>query len=840
MGTPPTTPPAGLSAAQAARQLAEDGPNELGVNQRRTVWDVAWEVVREPMFLLLLGAGALYWAMGDGHDALVLLGFVVIIMGTTVLQERRTDNALEALRDLSSPRALVLRDGHTLRIAGREVVRGDVLLLAEGDRVPADAEVLQAHELATDESMLTGESEAVPKTGEAARVFAGTLVVQGQGVARVLATGRHTELGRIGASLQGIALQASPLREEMALLTRRLLVIGVALSLLLAALFWLLRGGVLEAALAGITLAMGLLPQELPVVMIVFLALAARRLAAGQVLTRRLNAIETLGQTTVLCVDKTGTLTENRMSVAALCVEGREIDPAALATDPWSARFHELLEYSVLASEIEPHDPMEQAFHRSAAQHLAPAAGERRAAWTLAREYELSPELLAMSHLWRMGGGTHDVVACKGAPEAVADLCHLDAVQSAQVAAQAQAMAARGLRVLAVAKGRHAKESEWPLIQHDFDYEWLGLVGLADPLRAEVPAAITQCQGAGIRVVMITGDHPRTAAAIAAQAGIATTGVLTGDDLAAMEAATLRAQVVDVNVFARVRPQQKLALVEALKAHGEVVAMTGDGVNDAPALKAAHIGVAMGQRGTDVAREAAALVLLDDDFASIVRGIESGRRTFANLRQAMVYILAVHVPIVGLSLIPVLLGLPLILAPLHIAFLELIIDPTGTLVFEAERGTQDLMRRPPRRATEPLLGRRQALLAVLQGSSITLAVLGLYAAALQQGWATGAAASAAFVALVVGNAMLILPSRFAHWDVPLLRDLPGVSLAVLGGTLAALLLVTTVAPVAAAFGFAVLAGWQWLLSAGVGVAMLAVFLLHKRLLPLQSAVSAAA
>lgn len=818
----------GLTSEQAARQQALDGPNELGVSQRRTVWDVAWEVVREPMFLLLLGAGGLYLAMGDAYDALVLLGFVLIIMVITVLQERRTDHALEALHDLSSPRALVLREGRVVRVAGREVVVGDLLMLAEGDRVAADAEVLQAHELACDESMLTGESEAVAKAaGEGSRVYAGTLVVQGQGLARVVGTGQHTALGRIGVSLQTIALQSSPLREEMALLTRRLVLIGVALSLLLAGLFWALRGGVLDAALAGITLAMGVLPQELPVVMIVFLALAARRLAAGQILTRRLNAIETLGQTTVLCVDKTGTLTQNRMAVAELCAQGQSLSLAHALVAQVPQPLHALLEYLVLASEIAPHDPMEQAFHRTAAQYLADGH-PHPPDWTLEREYELSPALLAMSHLWRKQGSEHDVVACKGAPEAVADLCHLPPEQRASALAQATAMAQRGLRVLAVARAQHPKAQDWPPLQHDFDFEWVGLVGLADPLRAEVPDAIAQCHRAGIRVVMITGDHAHTAQAIAMQAGIHTSGVLTGADMAAMTPENLRDRVADVNVFARVQPQQKLALVEALKARGEVVAMTGDGVNDAPALKAAHIGVAMGQRGTDVAREAAALVLLDDDFSSIVRGIASGRRTFANLRQAMVYIVAVHVPIVGLSLLPVLFGLPLILAPLHIAFLELIIDPTGTLVFEAEEGHASQMAQPPRRTTEPLLSRRHVALGLLQGTSVTAMAMGLYAWVLARGMAPAAATTLAFVALVSANAVLILPSRFAQNS--LWRALPRVSMGVLGGTLAALAFVTLFTPLAGAFGFAPLAPWQWLAALGLGMAMLGVFQANKRLL----------
>lgn len=383
----------GLTRDEATARLAADGPNELGANQRRTVFAIAGEVAREPMFLLLLGAGAIYFAMGDPHEALILLGFVVIIMVITILQERRTENALEALRDLSSPRALAIRDGAQTRIPGREVVREDLLILSEGDRIPADGAVLQAHELAVDESMLTGESEAVVKFADGGVVFAGTLVVRGQGMIKVSAIGSATELGRIGKSLQDIAVESSPLREEMGRLTRRLAVIGIGLCLALALLYWTLRGSWLDALLAGITLAMGILPQEFPVIMIIFLAMGARRIANQKVLTRRLNAIETLGETTVLCVDKTGTLTQNRMAVAALSVDGNLLEIKDIAGAGLPEPYHELLEYAVLASEIDPHDPMEQAFHRFAGDlltdtdHLHPN-------WSLAKEYELSLNFL--------------------------------------------------------------------------------------------------------------------------------------------------------------------------------------------------------------------------------------------------------------------------------------------------------------------------------------------------------------------------------------------------------------------------------------------------------------
>jgi Ca2+-transporting ATPase len=826
------TLPRGLDADCARKRLHEEGPNELGLSQRRTLTDILLEVVREPMFLLLLGAGAIYFAMGDGHEALILLTFVFMIMGMTAFQERRTDNALAALRDMSSPRALVIRSGESQRIAGRDVVREDVLILAEGDRIPADGTLMDAHELATNESMLTGESESVmKKSGD--KVYAGTLVVAGQGVVQVTATAHHTEMGRIGKSLESIAITPSPLREEMSRLTRRLASFGIALSCGLVLLFWLLRGGWLDALLAGIALAMSLLPQEFAVIMIIFMAMAARRLAAQQVLTRRLNSIETLGETSVLCVDKTGTLTENRMRVAALCADNRAID----VSQPWSGSLSaplpdahlELLEYAILASEIAPHDPMEQAFHRMAGAHLSDT-NRLHPDWRLAREYELSPQLLAMTHLWQSGFGLHDIVAAKGAPETVAELCALSEIVRDEIAMQAAAMADQGLRVLGVAKAVHICGHPWPEDQQAFDFQWLGLIALADPLREEVPNAVEQCLRAGIRVVMITGDHPRTAQAIARQAGIQSTGIITGSEIIHMSQDELAERAATINIFARIRPAQKLALVEALKAQGHVVAMTGDGVNDAPALKAAHIGIAMGQRGTDVAREAASLVLLKDDFDSIVQAIRMGRRTFANMRQAMIYTLAVHIPIAGLALLPVLFGLPLILAPLHIAFLELVIDPACSIVFEAEEADADLMNRPPRQSDEALLSRQHIFRGLAYGSLTTAVVFGIYTWLLSQEITAATAATASFVILVTANAALILPSRSARteWQRLLLQLTP-TSLWVLGITLLALAAITCIPVLAQPFRFAPLSVQAWLSSFFIGLLLLPCFNIIKKI-----------
>ncbi|MDA3876224.1 MAG: cation-translocating P-type ATPase [Halothiobacillus sp.] len=832
--------PQGLSAATAAERLAAEGLNEMGHNRPRTIWAIAGEVVREPMFLLLLGAGAIYLLMGDVHEALILLGFVFIIMGVTILQERRTEHALDMLRTLSSPRALAIRDGVPTRIAGVEVVREDVLILTEGDRVPADGVVLEAHELATDESMLTGESEPVAKFAdrdadqtqvrEPDQVFAGTMVVRGQGLMRVTTIGEKTELGRIGKSLQTIAIETSPLRTEIGRLTRRLAFIGAGLSVFLAALFWWLRGDGLQGLLAGITLAMGILPQEFPVIMIVFFALGARRIAAHQVLTRRLNAIETLGETTVLCVDKTGTLTQNRMTLAALSVEGRLQAADDLAQRELPEHYHELMEYAVLASEIEPSDPMEQAFHRFAQDYLADTE-HLHPDWALTREYELSPTLPAMSHLWRDGSDRHDVVAAKGAPEAIADLCHLSPQAHQAMRRSADEMAGRGWRVLGVAKAKHPSGVAFPALQHDFPFELIGLIGLADPLRPEVPAAIDECHRAGIRVVMITGDHPGTAQAIAAQAGIDSRMVITGDEISVMDVATLAARVAETDVFARVTPAQKLAIVTALKNNQEVVAMTGDGVNDAPALKAAHIGIAMGRRGTDVAREAAALVLLEDDFTAIVAAIRLGRRIFANLRQALVYTVAVHIPIIGLSIVPVLFGWPMILMPIHIAFLELVIDPACSIVFEAEKGSPRLMEQPPRPSSEPLISGRHLLLSIVQGGMTTAAALAFYSWALSIGIVTESARALAFIVVVVANATLIFSARSARpgWR-GLFAGLSPIGLWVLGGTLLGLILITEVPGLAGAFAFQPPPSGLAFTAAVLGVSLLILFEASKIIL----------
>ncbi len=820
----------GLTEQEALEILAVDGYNELPSAKKRTFLHILLEVVREPMFLMLIACGLLYLFLGDREEALMLMGFVVVIIGITFYQEQKTERALEALRDLSSPRALVIRDGKQQRIAGREVVREDIILLSEGDRVPADAVLLQANYVNVDESLLTGESVPVRKRAWDGRlemgrpggdglpfVYSGTLVVKGQGVAEVRSTGPRTEIGKIGKALQILEPEDTNLQIQTRKIVRNFAVVGLSLCVIVVIVFSLTRGDWLNGFLAGITLAMATLPEEFPVVLTIFLALGAWRISQRHVLTRRVHAVEMLGAATVLCVDKTGTLTLNRMTVTRLSVgkEMLEVDGRQMSLpEP----FHQIVEYSILASPDNPFDPMEKAMKELGGRTLVNTEHIHKN-WELVREYPLSENLLAMSHVWRSPEGHDYVIAAKGAPEAVADLCHFAPEQREELHNEINEMANLGLRVIGVAEAAFENGS-LPEGQHDFDFKFIGLIGLTDPVRPEVAEAVQECYTAGIRIIMITGDYPGTASNIARQVGLKPDDqIITGTELDEMTDEELKERIKTVCIFARAVPEQKLRIVTALKANGEVVAMTGDGVNDAPALKAAHIGIAMGGRGTDVARESAALVLLDDNFASIVQAVRTGRRIFDNLKKAMAFIFSVHLPIAGMSLIPVLLNWPLALLPVHILFLELIIDPACTIVFEAEEDEPDIMQRPPRKLEEPLFGRAMILSGLIQGLGILVVVVTIYAVMLSRGYDETVARMLAFVCMVIGNLGLIFANR--SWKLSILKSIriPNKALWwVTGGAGVFLALVLTIPFLRNLFKFAPLNNWEVVLIAFTGFA----------------------
>jgi P-type Ca2+ transporter type 2C len=746
----------GLSDTEAAARLARFGPNLLRERKPRGFLAISRTTLREPMFLLLLAAAALYLALGDLGEGLFLTAGATLSLGLVIFQELRSERALAALNALAEPLARVIRDGRQRTVPAAQIVPGDLVVVGEGGRLPADGVLIGGDALSVDESTLTGESVPTgkrPLSGSEAEetdplpgdplgpyVFAATLIVRGQGVMRVTRTGGGTRVGRIGSALSLIVEEPSLLQRDIRRLISRLGVLALAFCLLVAAVYGWARGDWFQGALTGLTLAISLIPEEFPMVLAVFMALGAWRMAKHNVLIRRSAVIETLGATTLLCVDKTGTITENRMALTCAWREGELYDLSA--GEPLGDAAP-VIALAQLASAVRPHDPMDAAIHLVAGSPLSSAP---------LRSYPLRPEFLAFVQVWpEEDGGAH--YAAKGAPETVLRLCGQDAGEAREAEAAVQRLAARGLRVLAVASARFAADPG--MDPAGLRYEFQGLLGFADPVRADVPAALEEARRAGVSVALITGDYPATALAAANAAGIDTqAGVMTGEDVEG--AVGLDAQLKRVRVFARVMPEQKLRLVEAFRRSGEVVAMTGDGVNDAPALAAADVGIAMGQRGTDVAREASDLILLDDRFASIVAGIRLGRRVFTNLRRAMTYITAIHVPVAGLALLPILLGLPPMLLPMHLVLLELLIDPLCSLVFEGEPSEEDAMRRPPRPADEPLFGFREMLVAGLQGAVLLATVLALYAWLIDRGMPDAEARAAAFLTLVVGHLSLAL------------------------------------------------------------------------------------
>ena len=783
----------GLTAGQAKEKLYTGGYNSLPSSKPKNYLSIAMGVVKEPMFILLVGCGSLYLVIGDIQSGCMLLGFVFVIMGIEFLQEKKTEKALTALKDMASPRALVIRDGQEKRIAGIEVVTDDIIVLQEGDRVPADATVLYSMNLLSDESLLTGEPVPVRKTAwdgieikiqpggdDLPFVYSGSMIVQGYGIAKVSETGIDTEIGKVGIALKNVKAEPTRLKKELGSLVKKLTVIAAILCILVVVCYTLTRGSLLHGFLAGITLAMAVLPEEFPVILTVFMALGAWRMSKTKVLTRNPSAIETLGSATVLCTDKTGTLTQNKMTVTRLFNGKDYLDVEK--SDEIDHEFHEIIEYAILSSQTNPFDPMEKAITGMEDLYLKGSEHIHKN-WKMIQEYPLSRELPAMSRVFSFKGTEEKIVATKGAPEAIFDLCHLDEESKKRLSSAVEELAGDGLRVIAVAKAK-ISGTGLPEIQHDITFDFIGLIGLHDPIREHVVQSISECHKAGIRVIMITGDYPVTAKNIARQIGLVNPeACITGKDLRLMTEDELCDRIKEINVFARVLPEQKLKIVNALKKNGEVVAMTGDGINDAPALKSADIGIAMGEKGTDVAREASSLVLMDDNFSSIARAIRMGRRIFDNLQKAFGYTFAIHVPIAGLSLIPILLGnFPMILWPVHIVFLELIIDPACSIVFEAEKEELNIMNRPPKRIDEHFFGAKKIWFSCLQGLGILIITLAVYLIGLRLGYDDKEVRAMTFITLIVSNISVILTNRSWSHNIFKIIATPNRALLWVGGS----------------------------------------------------------
>ena len=790
----------GVPSSDVERRRQEFGSNALPTHEKSTIWAQIWGVVREPMLLLLLAAGAINFALAEPLDGFLLMFMVLVVIGISIYQEHKSENALAALRELSAPTTRVVRDGIEKTIRSDDLVVGDIVLLSEGDRVPADLKILESGNFALDESALTGESVQVEKFAgsQEPSLFAGTLVVRGWAKAEVAATGIRTEIGKIGRSLSELQNGKTPMQVEVSKLI--FLIAGIALvaATLVAITFSVSRGDLLNGLLAGIATAMAMLPEEFPVVLAVFMALGAWRMSKVHVLARRPQVIETLGSATVVCADKTGTITTNKMEVAGYY----GADPAELAR------------FASLASALNPTDPMDKAFRASSGL----AKG-----WTLIREYPLERTMLAVANVWKSPEGKL-FVAAKGAPEAIAELA------KGSVSSELATYATRGERVLGLASATH--EGELPDNIRGFNFEQLGLSGLRDPIRNGVTEAVADCYTAGIRTIMITGDYPATALAIAKEVGLEiAAGCLTGAEVAELSDGDLSERLKTTNVFARMIPEQKLRIVRALQEQGHVVAMTGDGVNDAPALKASDIGIAMGLRGTDVAREAADLILTDDDFSSIVRGIRNGRGIFSNLRKAMAYIVSVHVPLLGMALLPVFIeSWPLVLLPVLIAVIELIVDPACSVVFEAEQVSPKIMNEKPRAKNERIFKAKVLAIALTQGLSSFVAVAIVYFWAIQSGHSEAETRTLTFLTLIIGNVLLILSNRSWHLSIvaALIRRKNQTLIWLIVGVGILLGALLNIPVLRDAFGLAAVMPWEFALAAGAAGLGISWFELYKR------------
>ncbi|MBD3281666.1 HAD-IC family P-type ATPase [Candidatus Uhrbacteria bacterium] len=811
----------GLTEGKAASNQEKYGPNTLYEQERKGVLHYAKRLVQEPMLLMLLIAAVLYFIIGATWDGLLMIGGVLLMIGIDVYQERKTDKALEALKELSTPQVSVIRGGENKTVPSTELTVGDVMIVQEGDRIAGDGKLLDVSNFSVDESLLTGEPGAIfkypAKNGSKEKkhkVFTGTLVLSGQAVVKVTAIGAKTQYGSIGASLAKISDESTPLQRQTGKIVKIFGAVGALACLSLMAIIYFRSQDLVDSLLKGLTLAISVIPEEIPVVLTVFAALGAYRLTRKQTLVRKINAIETLGHITTLCTDKTGTLTLNRMTLEEVYASGKQIQVKNAGKQ--KAELKEALKYSILASQPNPYDPMDKSIHE-----LGEEAGtqpeEVYEDRNLIHEYGFNQKLKFMGHLWR--SGKDKTLVIKGSAENVIERCNLDEEREQELLRQVDDLAGRGLRVLAVAK-KEGFKSEPKTLKNAKELDFVSLLGFRDPPRDDAKRAVKLAQSAGISVTMITGDHPQTAMHIAKAVGICCKGgVMTGKELDSISEADLAEKLSDLQVFARIDPEQKLKIIAALKRRGEVVAMMGDGVNDAPSLKNADIGVAMGKRGTNVAREASDIILLDDRLITVMGAVEDGRRIFDNIQKAIAYIFIVHSYIVLTALIVPLAGLPILLTPIHIVLLELVIDPTCALVFETVPAEPGLMRKKPREPNAPIIRTPRLVRIFINGIVIFFVTGGAYYYALTANFDVETARTIGFSVIIWTNLFLVLTISEKHVNWKQLKKFIKTRsfIGVYGVVILALLALIYMPVVNARFGFTSLAPHIFAITAGLGL-----------------------
>lgn len=748
------SPYKGLTNEEVLNSRKKNGSNQFGEKDEKVFGKVLREVVTEPMFILLIAACVIYFLLAQYREGVIMLVSIFIVAGISVFQDYRSRNAIQALHKLSAAHATVIRNSKEIKIDAAEIVNGDILKIEEGEIIAADGIILSANDFSANESVLTGESFAVQKNSSNSEVFKGTLANSGSAFVRVTEVGAATKFGRIGASLKEIETVKTPLQQQIGAFVKNMVWIGAVAFLIVVGFNYYHSGDLAKSFMQGLTLAMSILPEEIPVAFSTFQALGAFRLLKNNIVVKQPQYVETLGSATVICTDKTGTLTQNKMSIAYLFDAGTGLSIQVTDNNVLPLQ---LLEYAMWSSERDPFDPMEKAIH---ALYEKAVVEDKRKQFAQVYEYPVSGKPPMMTHVFK---NEHNeiIIASKGAPEAILLQSNLSEEKRKRLQDQVAAYAKQGYRVLGVGKG-NSTEAEWPVSQHEFVFEFLGLVAFHDPPKENSQQTIKTFTDAGITVKMITGDYADTALAIAGQIGLPhAQTVLTGKEVMELDNEILKQKIMSVNIFARMFPDAKLKIINALKASGEVVAMTGDGVNDAPALKAAHIGIAMGQRGSEVAKNAAALILIDDDLVHMTEAVALGRKIYDNLKKAIQYIVSIHIPIILIVTLPLLFAWKYtdIFSPVHVIFLELIMGPTCSIIYENEPMEPGTMLRPPRQMTSTFLSLRQLLISIIQGLAITAGCLGIGYYYMHSGEDIDFVRTAIFITLLFSNIFLTLINR---------------------------------------------------------------------------------
>ncbi|WP_339810632.1 cation-translocating P-type ATPase [uncultured Imperialibacter sp.] len=806
----------GLSAKEVFEARKKHGANTLNYKKESGLIEALKSIATEPMVVLLLVVSSIYFFTGNVGDGLFLAAAIVLVAGISLYQDSRSRNALEKLKNFTQPMCKVIRDGETIEIKSEELVVGDSLMIEEGNTIAADGIIVHSNDFSVNESILTGESMAVYKDAakEDNKVSLGTTVASGLAIATVTAIGNATNLGKIGKSLEDIAEEKTPLEKQITNFVKKMVLIGAIVFLVVWAINYFRSYNVLDSLLKALTLAMSILPEEIPVAFTTFMALGAWRLMKLGIVVKQMKTVETLGSATVICTDKTGTLTENKMSLARLFVlSSQEI---ADASQPLSADAQSLVRLAMWATEPIPFDPMEVALHEAYGKFMVT---DERLVFNMAHEYPLGGKPPMMTHIFEDGNGKR-IIAAKGAPEAMIAVSGLSASEKEQVHEAINTLAKDGYRVLGVGEASF-NGNDFPATQQEFSFSFKGLVAFYDPPKQNIPQVLEQFYAAGIKVKIVTGDNALTTGAIARQVGFrGFDKSISGDELMQLTEEELREKVEDMQVFTRMFPEAKLKIINALKARNEIVAMTGDGVNDGPALKAAHIGIAMGKKGTEIAKQAASLILLEDDLSKMLEAVAMGRKIYTNLKKAIQYIISIHIPIILTVFLPLALGwiYPNIFSPLHIILLELIMGPTCSIIYENEPMEKNMMIKKPRPFTSTFFNWKELTTSVVQGLAITAGTLSIYQLAVHGGANEEVTRTLVFVTLISSNIFLTLVNRSFYYSVlttlAYKNNLVGL---IIGATVAITGLLLFVPPLTNFFGFDNISAVQLLTSVVIGL-----------------------